>query len=373
MKNSKSNKSESTRVICQNCGAEVVIPSHEHQVSGVAIGKDSGLGTVILPTKGGADSAVERLRKIASSDAEMRKLVDEVVAKIYGVGYLDVDGIVRRWIPAQCLAMLNNRSGFHQSLLFRGYDYSWRVLLNDLKAQRDLSAKHDDEGVKDRNRWYNKAVALLMAQHFIDRLEEEMNRLPKRLHGKRQYVRLRCWLNKGKGVHLDEFSAVFATLEKARKKIASTAAPKTLYEAVLAFDKLRRSISFKPSEPCKEFLNAYKAAGAYYTMKDLIMFEGCKMKVHKDGNTNDDDYWSCKAGDHGKFVEQDKSLEALERKADDILRRDVTECGYEMLGLLRSFLSYNNFNYEQTQQEWADQSAARRALRKASQHRRSRK
>lgn len=38
-----------TKVVCPKCGAEMAIPEHESFAVGVAIGKDSGLGTVTLP------------------------------------------------------------------------------------------------------------------------------------------------------------------------------------------------------------------------------------------------------------------------------------------------------------------------------------
>lgn len=365
----KSN-SNSTKVICSNCGAEVIIPNHEHCVCGVAIGKDSGLGTIALPTKGGA-SALGRLRDLVKDNAAMSQLVEEVVSTIYNAGYIDVDNVVRRWIPAQCLAMEYGRVGFQNALIMRGYEYSWRVLLNDLKRQAQLAYKHDDEGVVDRQRWYNKEVALDMANHFIDELSEEMNRMPQHLHGSRKYIKLKCFLNDGKGVHADEFQKVFTPLAKAVKKIKSCVAPKTVYEAVAEFDKLRRSIKFCPTNPSKSFINAFKAAGAYYTMKDLIQFEDCNMKLDKDGiSENHEHYYG---GKPRKFVGKEKSLEALERKAADLVKRGVAECGYEMLGLLRDFLSYNNFDYNSVSEKWRDQSEARRAVRRAMKNRRPRK
>lgn len=38
-----------TKVVCPKCGASIAIPEHESFTAGIAIGKDSGLGTVTLP------------------------------------------------------------------------------------------------------------------------------------------------------------------------------------------------------------------------------------------------------------------------------------------------------------------------------------
>lgn len=343
MKNSKS-----TTFVCPNCGTEVTITTNN-------CGK----------------SPVDRLRELVSSDKAMSDLVDEIVGKIYGAGYIDVDGIVRRWIPAQCLAMEYGRVGFQQALLMRGYDYSWKVLVNDLKRQAQLVYKHDDEGVADRNRWYNKQVALDMANHFIDKLSEAMTNMPHHLHKNREYIKLKCSLNGGKGVHCDEFQKVFTPLAKAIKKLKSSTAPKTVCDAVVEFDRLRRDIKYRPDSLSPSFINAFKAAGAYYTIKDLIQFEGCKMKLDKDGSTVNREHWC--DGKPRKFVSAERSLQALENKAAAIVVRGVCDYGYEMLGLLRDFLSYNEFDYDKTAETWRDQSETRRAVRRALKNRRPRK
>ena len=57
----KKNNKNVTKVICQNCGAEVIIPQHESTVVGTIIGQDSGLGTVVMPTKGGGADVLAQL------------------------------------------------------------------------------------------------------------------------------------------------------------------------------------------------------------------------------------------------------------------------------------------------------------------------
>lgn len=160
METKKKNNKDVTKVICQNCGAEVIIPQHESTVIGTAIGQDSGLGTVVLPTKGGCGCAgaanpMDLLQALSGGNANVLQTIVELIGKIEESGYLDANGIVRRWIPSQCLAMVYNNGGFHENLKARGVDYSWKVLVDDLKKQSKLYMNHDMEGYADRNRWYN--------------------------------------------------------------------------------------------------------------------------------------------------------------------------------------------------------------------------
>lgn len=392
--NRVSNTQSTTKVICSNCGAEIIIPAHQHPVSGMAVGKDSGLGTIIIPTTGGAagcieyrcanrvpnnpmtncDAPVEAVLASALNSPNAAKLLATIIDKIESEGYIEVDGIVRRWIPSQCLQMFYSKGyrgehiGFHNMLKRKGYDYGWDVLIADLKKQSKMFADSDMEGYNDRNRWYNKTIALDMANHYLQALKKHIASMPERNHKKRKYVKLRCsWMNRGKGIHTDELLAFYAKLEAAIKRISLTKNPKTLLTAVQDFNKLRIGIWFMP-ELSQSFMNAYKAAGAYYTMKDLILFENCLMQVNAAGDTTIRRY-----NEPRHFIKQEESLAALERKTAELVSRDIKECGYEMLGLLKEFLKYNHFDFEATKQEWAKQSEARKLMRQINKSRRPRK
>lgn len=376
----KKNNKNVTKVICQNCGAEVIIPQHESTVVGTIIGQDSGLGTVVLPTKGGCGCAgaanpMELLQALSGGNAGVLQTVVELIGKIEESGYLDVNGIVRRWVPSQCLAMVYYKGGFHENLKARGVDYSWKVLIDDLNKQSKLHINHDMEGYADRNRWYNSKIAYAMARDYYNALCYHINTMKQRSHEGRSYIKLQCWLNNGKGIHVDELPMFRAQIEKAIARIKNTKTPKTLLDAVISFDRMiRQRIKFSPKEICIEFANAYKAAGAYYTIKDLIMFEGCRLQVDDQGSVDQISYWDARNGRKRKFAETEESLEALERKASAIVQDGVDDYGYMMLGLLKEFLEYNKFDFSATQNKWHEQSKLRKALRAAKRdNRRSRK
>lgn len=351
---------EVINVTCPNCGAELTIKNGKPavKVNRADSGQPSG------------DLTVEGVMAMLKGNPDAMAVFAEVSYRIKESGYLDVKGIVRRWIPSQCLHMINSRLGFHGSLVARKYDYCWTVLLNDLKKQAKFYKEKDTEGLNDRNRWYNKNVAVAMAEHFIYKLDKTVKEMKYYHHGKKVYVKIRCkWLNQGKGVHINEMAKLFDPLEEASKKIQNTTVPSTLYEAASEFYALVRQIKWTPDTMCVQFTNAYKAAGAYYTMKDLIMFENCLMKVNDSVGTGSVAYIR---NSHRYFVDKEKSLKLLEDKAEGIAKAGSENAGYEMLGLLKDFLEYNHFDYDKTFQDWADQSAARRATRRM-RERRSRK
>lgn len=368
------NNSNTTKVICQNCGAEIIIPNHEHNVAGVAIGKDSGLGTVVLPTVGGVKDVdpLGQLTAAVGGNADVLSALMTIVNKIDEGGYLDVDGIVRRWIPSQCLQMVYSQEGFHEALKSRGYDYSWKVLVDELKKQCKFYIDKDFDELNDRNRWYNYKVAADMAREYIEILQDYVGQLREHSHKGRMYKNVKCaWMNKGQGIHLGELPAFWNKLWNAQREISSAKTPCTLYDAVARFNNLRQQIRFTPKgeKISASFTNAYKAAGCYYTMKDLIMFEGCLMKVYADGDT----YSPYCYKSARKFVEKEESLKALDRAANEVAST-ITCTGYMMLGLLKDFLDYNNFDFDKTKAKWAEQSKIRKAFRNLKRgERRSRK
>lgn len=370
--NLNNNSMSTTKVICSNCGAEVIIPNHEAQVSGIAIGKDSSLGTVILPTSGAQPCLHDAINVIASSLGVSScehtyspfDALAALIAKIQEEGYVDVNKIVSRWIPSQCIAMINSHLGFHKSLKNRGLDYSWRVLLAELKRQMKMWKEGDMEGYRDRNRWYNKNIAVDMAFDYFERLRDAINEMPRHKHNGNLYVKVSCSLNNGKGIHLYELKSFLDNIQCKASKIRMAEDPEELYKFTSSFDELRSSIRLSV-DMANAFMNAYKAAGGYYTMKDFIIFEGCKMKVDESGTPS--------RLQSGTYAEQEESLKALEKRAEQVVSSGVGHYGYQMLGLLKEFLKCNNVNYTDIKNKWARQSENRRRLRKLSGNRRPRK
>lgn len=281
---------------------------------------------------------------VGQNTDKLRKLL-ELVDKVDDDGYLEVDGIVRRWVPSQCLKMLYSPKGFHKELTERwnAYDYGWKVLLNDLEAQLKLHDSRDRDGENDRCRWYNKSVARGMAEDYISQLRDYVSHLPRLNCKGREYVKVRTWLNAGKGVFVDELDTWYGEFEALANAIKRAGYIRELHKAVYAFNQKRKQTHL-PSKALRlsgEFVNAYKAAGGYYTAKDLIMFEGCLAKGCNDRN------------------ESIVALEEAAACAEDM----VGTHGFKMLGFLRELLKCNGFDYDAINRKWAEQSKKRRAYR----------
>lgn len=246
--------------------------------------------------------------------------ISQIINEIDNSGYLDVNGIVRRWIPSQCLSMVYSHGGFHAVLKSRGVNYAWEVVLNELEKQAELHRCRDISSFSDRNRWYSKDIVYAMAERYVELLTCN-----------------------------DHLSYYFKPLKSVLKRIGDSTTPLQLYKTAQSFNNYRKKVPFKQKGICNEFANAYKAAGAYYTMRDLIMFEGCSFDtVDKSKEPH---------------VIMEDSLDILEQMADEIVKDGVCDNGYKMLAILKKFLKDNEFDFDETKEKWAVESNARRALR----------
>lgn len=291
---------------------------------------------------------------------ELKDILNEIIAAIDNEGQLEVEGIVRRWVPAQCLNMLRgdlqseSASGFvyrkptfHQTLMQKGYKYVWKVLANETNVLYKMYKDGDMDAFEVRNQFFNKEVVFALAEQFMAHVVKNIDKLS-------QYSIMSILEDLGVSCTNPNETALINVTINYQKAILYSNGPKDVYEATIQFQKLvnayLRGTMGSRVEKLKvpnEFANVYKAAGAYYTMKDLILFEGYRFP------------------DGGETV--DASLRMLETVFSNIANEynlgevnALQSNGYKMMGVLKDFLIDNNYDYVKMVTKWAAQSKERR-------------
>lgn len=332
-----------TNVMCPVCGAKFQIPESEHTVNNATvIGKNSGLGNVFLRLEDDRKQQLER-RGIDTSkyfsisspkgdDILMRwddngnpVTVDEndpVIAAIRKAGNVPNRRLFRRWVMAQMFRGLSFDycyiKGFTSWMKLKGFAYTWEQTIEELRVQAVL-ARNDEENYRMRNRWFDRNVAISMCHSYMTQL--------------RGYIEGRE-VHRCKGVPYKKIGSrnvfvsdidckVLYPLEKELRKVAQSSSPQELYIAMRDF---REKMPFKNPKfkQCYDWQDAFKGSGAYFTMRNLIMFHGAN-------------YVGC----HG----YDESL----RKLDDYARHCE---GYEMLGALKEMIRQNGIDIKAKMAEW---------------------
>lgn len=226
--------------------------------------------------------------------------------------------LFRRWILAQTFRMLRN--DYTKEMQWEGYEYQWRMLEEELRVQAILYKK-DPENFEKRNRFFNMGVFASMYSQYLLDLNRYIGSLKtkkckgvpyKTIYGRNVFV-------------ADIETKVLEPVRTACDKIVANT-PNGLYLAVKALNKVRVPMH-NGTPQIKAWVNAYKAAGAYYSMENLIRFHG--MRVHY----------------LGAVLDEKGSLAYLDKVSK-------TQEGYWLLGMLKNELKLNNISIDKKMKEW---------------------
>lgn len=268
--------------------------------------------------------------------------IDAVGKQIVEGGYVSNWKLFRRWVMSQMFHMLRqmetDKLTFNEVLQRKGYEYQWRMLENELYAQVKMSEHGDLDNVGSRNRWFNGDVASDMATDYISKLRKYVDEnliWKKDKDGKKTesfkhtckgnpYVRLQ---NKDIFV-ADLEKKVYAPLKELAVEMYAKDTYEDVYKAVKKFNKIRKHLAWNTKQS-DLFISAYKGSGAYYTMRNLIMFHGARFK------------------NGGRKMSEAKSLEKLDK-----LALEYSNEGWRMLGVLKQLIKDNNISIQGKIDEW---------------------
>ena len=356
-----------TKVVCPQCGAEFAIPGTTHLSVGIAIGADSNLGVIHPPVVGQitptrredrfsnnltpkqmkAEAKIEALRKaginvnnlfsmkgadgtetIARLDNGNLTIVpdnDPIFTAIMNGGTVNNPRLFRRWVMAQVFHMLATND-FIGSLQKKGYAYQWKMLVEELRVQAKL-CNSDPENFKERNRFFNKKRVVEIAMDYINKLSAHIANLPEKHCKGVPYVRLKG----GNYFVTDIANKVMKKLLVSVDKIRNASNPQELYWATTWFWlDIKKLWLNRNIQMASDFKDSYKGAGAYYTMKNMILFHGCKFRAP-----------------NGRFLSQAKSMEHLDEKAEE-----YSQEGWRLFGVMKKLLKDNNINIQKKIAEW---------------------
>lgn len=202
-------------------------------------------------------------------------------------GYVWQPRLWRRHVMAQMFRMLHRKRGlpiseqnYDDLLAKRGTNYTWRMLRNELYAQSQL-AHCDPQQLAERNRWFNCALVEAMARDLA-----------------------------AQGV--SEAQRVLANL-------ATAVDPAALFESV----KPMKDVYVPGRQKSAAWMDAYKGAGAYFTMKNLILFHNCTLHL-----------------DNGQVLDRDASFSYIQQ-----LNANPAVGGQQMFAVMLRLIADNNFDW----------------------------
>ena len=358
-----------TKVACPNCGAEFVIPEHTHMAFGVVIGQDSNLGvihpevtgqftrsqredinhkpTTSNPKNMKAEAKIEALRKagvnvdnlfsmkgvngqetIGRLENGLFTIVDDndpIFDAITKGGAINNPKLYRRWVMAQVFHMLAT-GDFIKALQRKGYAYQWTMLIEELRVQAKM-VENDPYNFRERNLYFDRDRVYKIAQDYLDKLVEHVKELPRKRCKGVPYVTLR-----GRNIFESDLNTkLYKSFRHQICNILGAKTPIALYQATVDFYKLVRATWINYDIPMSlDFKDSYKGAGAFFTMKNMILFHGCRFR-----------------NERGRFMSQHNSENLLYAKAEEY----KTE-GWRLFGLMKKLIADNGVNLQKKMAEW---------------------
>lgn len=254
---------------------------------------------------------------------------DPVYAMIKKGGHVPDRRLFRRWVMAQMFRALRRmdeyKMTFTDIVRHHGYEYMWKMVVEELRVQERLYKAGDTENFKERNRFFNAGVVLVMMDEYAKRFDEYVGSLKVKHCKGHEYKTIH-----GTHVFVDDIPAKLTyktnSLRDKLKNEMCNIEPDELHLLVLKFNKARTTMKWNTEIP-KAFIDAYKGAGAFYTMKNLILFHGCQFR------------------ERGKFIGKERSMKLLEKYS-------IALKGWELLGVMKELIKENGISIEKKIAEW---------------------
>ena len=246
---------------------------------------------------------------------------DNVVNEIVGNQQLTNKKLFRRWITAQTFRMLNSQT-FNQNnkrweigwdaYLRNRYDYMYqfKMMLEEIRILAKLEIKDKDKFM-ERIKFFNRYVVIDTCNHYINQLFKYTDKNQNHKH----IVKLAKYGE----VFIYDLNKLF--VDDLREIIDDITQSETYSEIYTFLKKFISKMNKLPADTpkCPSWKTAFKGSGAYYSLRNIIMFHNVVLEDCKD---------------------KDESLRKLEEYTSQLHYTEVWKLHY----LLKDTIEYNNFD-----------------------------
>lgn len=198
-------------------------------------------------------------------------------------GYVKNSKLHRRWVMAQMFRMLNyesydgKRFGYDAYLNDNyGYMYQFDMILEEIRVLGKLQER-DTKEFNKRKRFFNDQVVADLIRDYKNKLCKYIEKLPIKKCKGVPYKKI-C----GKNIFIDDIiHKIYTPFNNVSYNVISIITHDTdytkLYLVLKRFVKLAKQYKLPFETPkCKEWKNAYKGAGSYYTLMNMVKFHNCR-------------------------------------------------------------------------------------------------
>ena len=352
---------ENLHVYCPKCGSEVMLADE----NGKAIMPKSG--DFFLRLKDNDPEKAKRLKDVINAlygnDVEVKNVggveggnakrhqnplaklryekEDDIEEAIMEEGDINSKFLWRRWIMAQVLRHYKTADGqenFHNYFIKnKSMYYVFKTCIAEAKALGNLSGQE----LEERKMFFNEEVFVRIVRDYFAQYSKEISEKLKTMDQENRQIVLK----QGFGAKLED---TFVIGKKAYKESDLAETQKHMEEfthkmAMLANDENYKDMAktmseiyrvFPPFKHCKKseaWMDAFKGAGAFYTLDNLLRWHHCTIR---DENTNE-------------VYSGDRALKYLRDRTKALLSKEY----YKLYAIMKRVVKENHFDFNKRMEE----------------------
>jgi hypothetical protein len=249
---------------------------------------------------------------------------DAVREQIIADGYVRNTKLHRRFVMAQMFHMLNYVSydgkerGYSACLRNRfDYKYTLDMMIEEVKVLSKLETR-DAESFMERSHFFSKEVIVAVLNDYLEKLKQHVDNLPDKKCKGVPYKTV-----KGANIfNADLDKKLYRPIRDRIHRVQRAGNYEQMHRELVAF--MRYNFVKLPynTPKSKAWIDAYKGEGAYYTLKNLVMFHDCAIEYKYE------------------VYRREAAMQQLKYKLDEYKGE-----GYRMFALMKKVIEDNNFDF----------------------------
>lgn len=248
---------------------------------------------------------------------------DPILNQIIEDGYVRNTKLHRRWVMAQMFRMLDSAEGYDEYLRRHySYMYQFDMMLEEIRVLSKLEDR-DKESFVERRHFFNKSVVLATCDDYLEKLKKYVESLDVHKCKGVPYKKV-----KGTNIFVDDLNKKL--YQPIRNRIWRLERAKNYKELYVELRKFRTNMIKLPYETkkCKIWIDAFKGAGATYTLYNLVKFHGCGIYTYNG------------------ILRSTDAVKYIQDRLDEYYGEY-----WRMMALLKRTIEYNKFDFRERMKE----------------------
>ena len=256
---------------------------------------------------------------------------DPVIEQIITDGYVRNTKLHRRFVCAKMFQMLNYKSydgkyeGYNDCLKRNyGYKYTIDMMMEEVRVLSKLEVR-DFETFKEREHFFDRNAVATVLEDYAVELEKYVEKLPVHKCKGVPYKKV-----KGINIFVEDLDKkLYLPVKHEASRIRCAKNYKDVYNILCNFKRNMVKLPYNTPKS-KAWIDAYKGAGAFYTLKNLVMFHDCGINTEPYGHT----------------LKGTSAVKYLNAMLDEYKGEY-----YRMFALMKKVIKDNNFDFKKRMEE----------------------